>query len=236
MSIQSGMVGLLFLALGALMTSVPVTADELTDLVAPYLGARDDHRVGEVAGRAAGDPARPNAAEIPYEGVSVLLLPYSVAFESELDGIKEHLRDSLRTYMGAAGDVDSSRQAYESALVWAGGGELVRGEVSDARGGVRLTAVPAGEWLLLAWREEVNPGKAPKPRGRETRGFRDIAVGTGHSVVSYWWMRLQVRAGETTSVQLNDRNVWISGVKEQTFLMQGPPTNRSTSRDPARRR
>jgi hypothetical protein len=234
MSIRSVTDGLLVLALLALVGAAPVSADDVADLVAPYLRARDDHRVGEVVGRALGDPARPSAPPVPYDGVSVLLFPYSVAFESELDDVKDHLRDSLKNYMGAAADVVSARTAYESALVWAGGGELIRGEVSDARGSVQLTGVPAGEWLLLAWREEAHQGKAPKLRAQEMRGFRDVPVSVGHSVISYWWMRLQVRSGETTSVDLNDRNVWIAAVKED-LLMQGPAP-RSTSPDSRRRR
>ncbi len=199
-----------------------VSADEITDLVAPYLRARDDHRVGEVVGRVLGDPAHPSAPAMPYEGVSVLLLPHSIGLDSELDDIKAHFRDSLRNYMGAAADVLTARTAYESALLWAGGGELIRGEVSDTQGLVRLTGVPAGEWSLLAWREQEIPGRSPRPKLRETKGFREIPMSVGHSVVSYWMMRLQVRAGETTVVALNDRNVWIAAVRENLFLMDGP--------------
>jgi hypothetical protein len=218
--------GLLLLGLLMLRGGPPVSADDLTDLVAPYLQARDGLRLGEVVGRVLGDPPHPNAPAIPYEGVSVLLLPRSVAFESELDGIKEHLRDSLKSYMGAAAQVMSARSAYESDLLWAGGGELIRGEVSDAQGLVRLTGVPAGEWVLLAWREEAHPEKPHMLKAREARGFRDIPVSAGHSVVTYWWMRLQVRAGETTSVDLNDRNVRIDAIKEDLFLMQSFPRGR----------
>jgi hypothetical protein len=208
----------------------PVSADDMTDLVVPYLRARDDKRVGEVMGHALGDPTHPTAPGVPYEGVSVLLLPYSVGFDSELDDIKAHFRDSLRNYMGAAADVVAARTAYESALLWAGGGELIRVEVSDARGLVRLTDVPAGEWMLLAWREEAHPGKAPKLKLRETKGFRDIPMSAGHSVVSYWWMRLEVRAGETTPVDLNDRNVWMAAVREDLIFMQGLPATKTGPR------
>jgi hypothetical protein len=235
MSVRSVTDGVLLLGLMALVGGAPVSADDVTDLVAPYLRALDDHRVGEVVGRASGDPKRPNEPAIAYEGVSVLLLPYSVAFESDLDGLKDHFRDSLRNYVGAAADVVSARTAYESDLLWAGGGELIRGEVSDTQGFVRLTGVPAGEWLLLAWREEAHPGNAPRQRPKETRGFRDILVNVGHSVVSYWWMRLQVKAGESTSVDLNDRNVWIAAVRENLFLMR-EPAPRSGSPDGRRRR
>ncbi|HXJ79033.1 MAG TPA: hypothetical protein VMS64_10170 [Candidatus Methylomirabilis sp.] len=201
-------------------------ADDITELLAPYLQARDAHQVGEVTVRALGDPSRPTAPPIPYQGVSVLLFPYSVPFDSEIDDVKAHFRDSLRNYMGAVADVVAARTGYESALVWGGGGELVRGEVSDAQGLARLTEIPGGEWVLLAWREESHPGKAPLLKGRETKGFRDIPLSTGYSVVTYWWMRLQVRAGETTALELNDRNVWMAGIREDLIYMQGLPATK----------
>ena len=94
---------------------------------------------------------------------------------------------------------------------------------------VQFVGVPAGEWVLLAWREEARPGKAPKLRAQETKGFRDIPVSLGHSVVTYWWMRISVTSGDTTSVDLNDRNVWIAAVHEHLQMMQGSgnsPTRR----------
>jgi hypothetical protein len=57
-------------------------------------------------------------------------------------------------------------------------------------------------------------------------------MSTGHSVVSYWLMRLQVRAGETTSVDFSDRNVWMTAVREDLHLMQGT----SRKAEPKRRR
>src|SRR5215831_8115934 len=214
----------------ALFAAASAGADGMADLVAPYLRARDDRVVGEVVGRAYRDAARPTAPVIPLEGVSVMLLPYSPSVESEIDDIKEHLRDSLKHYMGAAANIDAARDNYESDLVWVGGGELVRGEVSNAQGLVTFAAVPAGEWVLLAWREEVRPGKPPKLRAQETRGFRDIPVSVGHSVVTYWWMRIRVTSGETTTVEFNDRNVWVAAIHEHFQMMHGGTNS------PARRR
>jgi len=212
-----------------LIGAASVGADGVTDLVTPYLRARDDRVVGEVVGRAYRDAARPTAPVVPLEGVSLMLLPYSPSVESEIDDIKEHLRDSLKHYMGAAADIDAVRDAYESDLVWAGGGEFVRGEVSNAQGVVTFPGVAAGEWVLLAWHEEIRPGKPPKLRAQETRGFRDIPVSVGHSVVTYWWMRIQVTPGETTTVEFNDRNVSIAAIHEHFQMVQGganSPTRR----------
>ena len=217
---------LLSLGLAVLVGAWPGAAEDMKELIAPYLRARDGHAVGEVAGHAYGDAPRPSAPAVPYEGVSVLLLPYSAGLESELDSVKEHLRDSLGNYMRAGADVTSARTAHESALLWAGGGELIRGEVSDRQGLVRLAGLPLGEWLLLAWREEAHQGRASRLRPQETKGFREVPMSTGHSVVSYWMMRLQVRASETTAVDFNDRNVWMTAVREDLHLMQGTSRKR----------
>jgi len=215
--------GALVLGLGlmALGGACEAAAQEAKELVGPYLRARDDNAVGEVAGHAVGDAPRASAPPVPYEGVSMLLLPYSAALEAELDGIKDRFRDSLGNYMEAIADVRAARMTYERALLAVGGGELIRGEVSDGRGMARLAQVPAGEWLLLAWREQPHPGKAPKLRPRDLTVFRDIPVSAGYSVVSYWRMRLQVRAGETIPVEINDRNVWITGIHEERYLIEG---------------
>ncbi len=85
---------------------------------------------------------------------------------------------------------------------------------------------------MLAWREEAHSAKTPRLRPRETKGFRDIPMSAGYSVMSYWRMRLQVRADETTSVDFNDRNVWMTGVGEDLYLMQGT----SKKAEPKKRR
>jgi len=231
---------LLGLGLAAVLGARLAAADtaDLKELVGPYLKARDERAVGEVAGRAYGDPPRPSLADVPRVGVSVLLFPYSVAFESELDGIKEHLRDSLNSYMTAAADVTSARIGYEESLTFAGGGELIRGEVSDAKGLVKLVGVPAGEWLLLAWLEDPHPSRPAMMKSKETKGFKDIPVSAGYTLITFWWTRVQVRAGETTSVEFNDRNAWMTAVRENILLMQAGPrsTTSSPNTSPARRR
>src|SRR6266511_4431179 len=91
--------GVLLLGLG-LVTGVgarPGAAQDVRGLVAPYLRAQDEHAVGEVAGRAYGDPRHPSAAPVPFGGISVMLLPYSTELEVELDGIKDHLRSEEHT-------------------------------------------------------------------------------------------------------------------------------------------
>jgi len=152
-----------------------------------------------------------------------MLLPYSADLRATLDAIKLHLRDSLKNYMEATAEVTRARAAYERELLAGGGGELIRGEVSDARGQFRLAEVPAGEWLLLGWRTQAHPGKAAKLRKDDASTFRDIPVSTGYSTVSYWLMRLAVRPGEAAAVDLNDRNVWLTGIRDDAHLIEGIP-------------
>lgn len=158
-----------------------------------------------------------------------MLLPYSAALDSELDAIKQHLRDSLRTYMDAASAVSDARAGYEKVLLAAGGGELIRGEVTDSRGSVRFANLPEGQWLMLAWRTQLHPGKAPKTRKQDTSAFRDQTVRTGYSTISYWRLRLSIRSRETAEVVLNDRNVWLTAIREDVHLIEGPPRGKKDS-------
>jgi len=194
-------------------------ADEVKDQIAPFLRARDEGAVGEIAGQALADPVRPRAAPAPYAGVSVLLLPYTPALDADLDRIKDHLRDSLKSYMGAVADLTAMRTAREDELLWAGAADLVRGEVTDAAGKVQLSQVPAGEWVLLAWRENLHPGKAAATRPTDV----GVPITGGYSVVTFWRMRLKVQAGGTTEVALGDRNVWMTGILENVAPGGGSP-------------
>ncbi len=205
----------------------PATGQDAGDLIAPYLRARDGRSVGKVDGQAYADAPRPSAPPVPNADVSVLLLPYSTGFASALDRVKDHYRDSLNRYMGVVADVSAERAAQESALLWAGGGELIRGEVSDEHGAVRLADVPAGEWLLLAWREVRHSGKGGRPDPRDT----GAPASTGYAVVTFWRMRLDVRAGEATEVSLTDRNVWLTGIREDVSAPASMPR-----KDPSKRR
>jgi hypothetical protein len=146
--------------------------------------------------------------------VTVRLLPYSPGFEAELDGIKATLRDSQRAYLDAAGRVEAARAAYEGALAAAGAGDLVRSEVGSPAGQFRIRAVPAGPWLLLASRSVEHAATGKKVPRREVDRFVGNVERTGHVVVTYWRVKLDVRAGERLEVALTDRNAWMTGVRE----------------------
>ena len=210
-------------------------AQDAGTLVPLYLQARDTHAFGNVTARALGDAVKPTAPPVPYEGVSIMLLPHSRELETQLQDVKEHFRDSLKQYMDAGAEVTDVRAAYERGLLAAGGGELIRGEVSDARGLAKLAELPAGEWLLLAWRSEPHMRNVPSTTAKSSRRddkamFPDVTTSTGYWVVTYWLTSVSVRAGETTEVELNDRNVWLTAVREERSVPREVPPGTTKKR------
>jgi hypothetical protein len=210
---------------------LPVGVEDRREQVAPYLRALETRAVGKIEGRAFGEPRRPSAPELPYEGVSVLAFPYAADVDAQLDAIKRQQRDSMANYTETHAAVTGLRETYERQLLAAGAGELIRGAVSDATGTLALDGVPAGEWLLLGWREETHPVKTAKVPARDAGHFATAPTMTGYGAVSYWRMRVSLRAGETAEMQLSDRGIWLTAVREQfTYPDEGVKRPASSSK------
>jgi hypothetical protein len=189
---------------------------DLAGLVEAYLKARGAHAVGTLMVRAHAEPTRPSAQPAPQPSVSIALLPYSAAFEAELDVVKAGLRDSLDGYVEAVARIEEARVDYERALLAAGGGELVRGEVTDARGTAQLGDIPAGEWLLLAWQEGGHMSKRFRLREQDAKRYPNVRTNVTYSIVTYWRARVVVRQGETVEVTATDRNVWMTAARQES--------------------
>jgi len=221
--------GLAIIAMAAVVVaggSGPATAQDPSERVAPYLQALEARETGEITGRVFGESKRPSGAPMPYAGVSVVAVPYGADLERQLDAIKQRQRDTMKTYLDVYAQVAAARSAYERDLRAGGGGALIRESVSDAEGVVRFTGLPAGQWLLLGWREEKHAVKAPRIPPKDEGKFAQTPVVTGYAAVSYWRVPVSVRAGETTAVSLSDRGVWLTAVREelkQPDAATGPP-------------
>ncbi len=199
-----------------LLAGSGLEADEpVADLVAPYLRARSDRALGTVAAKAYAEPTRPNANPTPQPSVSVTLIPYSAAFEAELDAAKAGLRDSLEAYLQAVARIEDARVDYERGLLGAGAGELVRTQMTDAHGTAELGDLPAGDWRVLAWREGGPRAKRLKRRATEASRYPNVTTNVTYSVVTYWRARVTVRAGETSEVTMHDRNVWLTAARQE---------------------
>jgi len=219
--------GVLALGLAAVF-ALAAGAGDTAAAIAPYLQARDQGRTGAVTGEAFAEPTRPTGAPTPYPAVSVMLVPSDHTLEAELDRIRGAIRESPRAYFASAEHLRTVQEGYERELVFAGGGELVRGEVSDAAGRFRFTDVPAGSWLLLAWREvphTVSPRRVP---GRDAETFFGNTETKGYAARELWRQPVEVKPGESTAVRLHDRNVWVTVVREDRHLPpktpEGPPS------------
>ncbi len=210
-----------------LVTALAVSAGDASIALEPYLRARDEGRTDAVSGEAFAEPRGPTGPPTPHGDVSVLLLPYSVDFEAELDRIRAGLRESSLAYVGAAGRLRAARESYEHELLFAGGGELIRGEVSDASGRFRFAEVPAGSWLILAWREIPHGASARRIPGRDQGAFVGTVERLGYVAVEYWRLRVEVRPGEASQVRLHDRNIWATVVREE----QRTPDRQTTPGD-----
>lgn len=191
-------------------------ADEsIADLIAPYREAKEQKALGTVAASAFADPPRPSGDPVPRPSVSIVLLPVSARFQSELDAAKAGLRESVDAYVQTVSRIETARVDYERALVDAGAGELVRTGQTDAQGTIRLPDLPAGEWIVLAWREGGHLTKKYRLRESESSRYPHVPTSVTYSVVTFWRMRVAVRPGEATQVTLTDRNVWLSAGRQE---------------------
>jgi hypothetical protein len=207
------------------MTTI-ATAGDVAGLMAPLLAARERQAFGSVDGRAYAEGQRGGAEPTPYPSVSVLLLPHSPEFDTELEAIKARFRDSPDAYLEAEPKLSAARLAYERALIDAGGGQLLQGESSDAAGAFRFGRVPEGAWTLLAWREMPHAKRPPSLKSSEARRYKTRPQVFGYTTVVFWRMPLQVKAGEAVMVRLHDRNEWLTGAREDRRI---PDPNQPTA-------
>jgi hypothetical protein len=232
--------GLVALALAGVLLSPgagPAADADLTDLVGTYLNTSAGQAPGVVSARAYVEPTRPTAAPAPQPDVWVTLLPYSAALEAELEAVKAGLRDSTDAYIRAVSRIEAARVDYERALLAAGGGALVRSQMTDAQGGVRVGDVPAGEWLILAWREGGHTTKRFKLREQDAKRYPNVPSNVTYSVVTYWRMRVAVKPAETVEIALSDRNTWMTGARQEAGspVAPRPPAGGKDSQNQKRR-
>jgi len=202
----------LVLASAVLGGTVAAAAQGLDAPIERYREAVGFHELGSVHGRVFQERRRPSGPETPLTGTALILLPRSEAWLFRLNAIKRGARDSMETYRETGTAVRRAREAYEKALLEAGAGDLSQGATVDGEGRFALEGIPAGPWVLLG---RLAP--APGTPARETKPplpFVPPEKLAGYSVVTYWLREVTVVAGAVESVDLTDRNVWLTGVIE----------------------
>jgi len=195
--------------------ALPSSAADLRTMTAPYLTARERGAVGAVAGRAYEEARRTGQEPRPYAGVSVLLLPRSPGFESELAAIKAGRRESAERFLDADPKIRAARASFEQALIETGGGALLKGELTNEAGLFRLVDVPEGAWTLLAWQETASRQKPPALTRSEATRYPDRSAVLGSFTVIYWLLPVDVKSGEETQVRQHERKVWLTATREE---------------------
>jgi hypothetical protein len=188
---------------------------DLESLLEAGREARARGALGDVSGRIYDEPARRNAEARPRASVPIVLLPLHGARAAEFEGLKADARRSIDRYRAIAAEIDSLQQRYEAAIRSAGGEDLMQRAITDEGGGFRFDRVPAGEWFLVA-RLEVPP-QISRPRAvpkTAVQRFSGNLEHHGHGAVVYWWRTIEVRAGESTTLELTDRNAGLTVTKE----------------------
>lgn len=218
------------LSAGVALGLSPARGEERREQVAAYLHALEANSVGEIEAHAGRDSKRPTGPPIPYPDVLVLAVPYSAAFEAELDAIKRQQRDTMARYTETHAGMTAAIEAYEADLRSIGAGVLVRRGTSNSEGVLRLPGMPVGEWLVLGWREEAHALKPARIPRHDAGRFTPTPITTGYAAVSYWRVRVSVRPSETADVRLTDRSVWLTAVREDRVLPDAVPVPHPESR------
>jgi hypothetical protein len=199
----------------ALLALAAGGTEALDVTIAPYRQAAQTGRVGIVAGRVYAESATPTGPPRRLPGVvSVLLLPRSETLVAAFEHFKEDARASSKAFAAAAPAMRQTQDTYERELLRAGSPDLALRVGVDAGGSFRIPDVPVGAWLVIVWQSTPNEVSAPKDGGRDRKLYQGNERVTGFQSVTIWLREVTVVYGETTALELTDRNGWFRGVIE----------------------
>jgi hypothetical protein len=204
---------LIWLALGAEGAAAALDVD-----IDAYRAALRSGAVGTVSGRAAAEARKLDGPDTPLPGIEIVLVPRSAAFRDAIERVKLHARDSQATYLAAVAELRRTQAEFEQELHDTGAGQLIRGANATSDGLFSFAGVPAGRWLVLGRRQVSIEKHAKDTKTKKAKG-RDVYLPpmqlTGVTTVSFWVLELDIVAGAAATIQLNDRNVWFTGVDER---------------------
>ena len=179
-----------------------------------YQAAATAGATGTVTGRVFDERRRPDEAERPVAGVSITMVPRSTEFLRKVEEVKRKSRDSANNYRASAASVLSLKAAYEKALWEAGAADLVRATAADDGGRFTVEKLPVGDWVLIATHSASIDKHAAAADSRRRNIYTPGTRLTGYQVVAIWLREISVTRGGSTTLDLMDRNVWLSGIVE----------------------
>ena len=179
-----------------------------------YQAAATAGVTGTVTGRVFDERRRPDEAERPVAGVSITMVPRSTEFLRKVEEVKRKSRDSANNYRASAASILSLKAAYEKALWEAGAADLVRATAADDGGRFTVEKLPVGDWVLIATHSASIDKHAAATDSRRRNIYTPGTRLTGYQVVAIWLREISVTRGDSTTLDLMDRNVWLSGIVE----------------------
>jgi hypothetical protein len=206
----------------ATRASTPAAAPDIA--VERYREASRDGATGDLVGRVYEERRKPDAPDRPLTGTIVTLVPHSTTFRSRLETVKRASRESMDGFRQAAPNIRLAREAYETTLWEQGAGDLVLSAAVGTDGTFRLAAVPAGHWLLFAWRAEFVERAGLGQTAEEQRIFTKSPKLRGFHRVAVWLRDIDVTVKATDAVELTDRGAWFNGIAEEWDQL--PPARR----------
>jgi hypothetical protein len=198
-----------------LLATVAAAAAPLDVSIDAYRSAAQDGRVGTVLGHVVEDPRHPLDKPQPVGDVAVTIVPRSAALLQRFADVKRRAHEAEKDYRRSGPELVAARRALERALTEAGAGELVRYVVAGPDGLFEVGNLPAGDWVLIAERRRLVTKNSTSANRRELDVFARTPRLTGYWVITVWLKELPVPPGATESLELNDRNVWMTAIEER---------------------
>jgi len=206
----------------ALVLTAAAPARALDVDLQAYDEARRRGEMVTIAGRVYTERRRPNAEDVPMARAVVVALPRSEALVRRLDDLRAHARDSAAAYREAATQMRRARESYEREVWQSGAADLVRSTTVDADGRFTLSDLPAGRWMVWATHSEFLDARSPRYQARDRERYRLPPRLVGYYAERAWLREVDTTPGASTTLELNDRNVWFAGVVEDRVLDAGP--------------
>ena len=206
----------------ALMLTAAAPARALDVDLQAYDEARRRGEMVTIAGRVYTERRRPNAEDVPMARAVVVALPRSEALVRRLDDLRAHARDSAAAYREAATQMRRARESYEREVWQSGAADLVRSTTVDADGRFTLSDLPAGRWMVWATHSEFLDARSPRYQARDRERYLLPPRLVGYYAERAWLREVDTTPGASTTLELNDRNVWFAGVVEDRVLDAGP--------------
>lgn len=206
----------------ALVLTAAAPARALDVDLQAYDEARRRGEMVTIAGRVYTERRRPNAEDLPMARAVVVALPRSEALVRRLDDLRAHARDSAAAYREAATQMRRARESYEREVWQSGAADLVRSTTVDADGRFTLSDLPAGRWMVWATHSEFLDARSPRYQARDRERYRLPPRLVGYYAERAWLREVDTTPGASTTLELNDRNVWFAGIVEDRVLDAGP--------------